>query len=60
MSSFKSRTDRFQIYKKSLNVPGPGTYEKLTIFPKLKQIGTYSTRGVFFNANFSSKASAAV
>jgi hypothetical protein len=51
-SSFRSRTDRFQ--KKSSNVPGPGTYDTLTIFPKLKQIGKYSTRGVFFNANFSS------
>lgn len=56
MSSFKSRTDRF--YTKKLNVPGPGTYDKLTIFPKLKQIDSYSNRGVFFNANFSPIASA--
>jgi hypothetical protein len=41
-----------------LNVPGPGTYEKLTIFPKAKQIDAFATRGVFFNANFLSNASA--
>ncbi len=58
MSSFQSRTDRF--YIKKMNVPGPGTYDKLTVFPKLKQIDSYSTRGVFFNANFSSMASAVV
>ena len=56
-SSFRSRTDRF--YKKSAHIPGPGTYEKLVAFPKLKQIDHYSTRGIYFNANFFPMASMA-
>lgn len=54
-SSFRSRTDRF--HKKSARNPGPGTYEKLILLPKHNQIDRYSTRGVFFNANFSPMAS---
>ncbi|CAF1332025.1 unnamed protein product [Rotaria sordida] len=54
-SSFRSRTDRF--HRKLAKVPGPGTYDKLTIFPTPKQINTLSMRGVFFNANYADKAS---
>lgn len=54
-SSFRSRTNRFD--EKSSRHPGPGTYEKLIVLPKLHQIDRYSTRGVFFNANFSPMAS---
>jgi hypothetical protein len=57
-SSFRSRTNRF--YKKSTNIPGPGTYDKLTAVPTSKQIDKLSTRGVFFNASFAHTASAAV
>ncbi|UJR20995.1 hypothetical protein I4U23_024095 [Adineta vaga] len=49
-SSFRSRTDRFQ--KKLFNVPGPGSYAELTDIPPWRQIDTYSTYGIFFNANF--------
>lgn len=58
ISSFRSRTERF--YKKSLNVPGPGSYDTLTVFPKLRQIDSYAMRGVYFNANFSPMASLGV
>jgi hypothetical protein len=58
VSSFRSRTDRF--HTKLLNFPGPGTYDTLTTFPKLKQIDMFSDRGLFFNANFSQMAPTAV
>ncbi|CAF2516412.1 unnamed protein product [Rotaria sp. Silwood2] len=57
-SSFRSGTDRF--FKKPDNVPGPGAYDRLTIFPTPKQIDTFSTRGVFFSANFARMGSTAV
>ncbi|CAF0882664.1 unnamed protein product [Rotaria sp. Silwood1] len=57
-SSFRSRTDRF--HRKLAKVPGPGTYDKLTIFPTPKQINTLSMRGVFFNANYAHKAATAI
>jgi hypothetical protein len=49
-SSFRSGTDRF--FKKPANVPGPGAYDKLTVFPTPRQIDTFSARGVFFSAGF--------
>jgi hypothetical protein len=49
-SSFRSGVDRFFI--KPSNVPGPGTYDKLTVFPTPRQIDSFSARGVFFSANF--------
>ncbi len=49
-SSFRSGTDRF--FKKPVNVPGPGAYDKLTLFPPPKQIDSFSARGVFFSASF--------
>jgi hypothetical protein len=49
-SSFRSGTDRF--FQKPANVPGPGTYDKLTGFPPSKQIDSFSARGVFFSASF--------
>ncbi len=57
-SSFRSGTDRF--FKKPMNVPGPGTYDKLTVFPAPKQIDSFSARGVFFSANFAPMSSTAV
>ena len=57
-SSFRSGTDRF--FKKPENIPGPGTYDRLTIFPTPKQIDSFSTRGVFFSANFARMGSTAV
>jgi hypothetical protein len=40
-----------------MNVPGPGTYDKLTVFPAPKQIDSFSARGVFFSANFATMSS---
>lgn len=57
-SSFRSGTDRF--FKKPPNVPGPGAYDKLTIFPTPKQIDAFSARGVFFSASFGRMNSTAV
>lgn len=57
-SSFRSGTDRF--FKKPTNVPGPGSYDKLTVFPTPKQIDSFSSRGVFFSANFARMNSTAV
>ena len=49
-SPFRSSTDRF--YARPTNVPGPGTYEKLTNFPSLRQVHRFSARGVYFDGNF--------
>jgi len=43
-----------------MNVPGPGTYDKLTAFPAPKQIDSFSARGVFFSANFATTSSTTV
>ncbi|CAF1234026.1 unnamed protein product [Rotaria magnacalcarata] len=57
-SSFRSGTDRF--FRKPDNVPGPGSYDRLTVFPTPKQIDSFSTRGVFFSANFARAGATAV
>jgi hypothetical protein len=57
-SSFRSSTDRF--FEKPRNVPGPGTYDKLTVFPTPRQIDAFSSRGVFFSAGFARAAPTAV
>ncbi|UJR28533.1 hypothetical protein I4U23_009769 [Adineta vaga] len=51
-SSFRSNTERFP-KKLGKNIPGPGMYDRVIGLPTQKQVGSYLSRGIYFNSSFS-------